>query len=99
MFSENTSAVDITISSVKTQATIFNSKIGVKQHDKVLCKQQSLDLRLKKLFRNEDIIEEYSALNYRTDFTFKKHILVLEIDEKGHADRDQKEKTKRPRKD
>ena len=88
MFSENTSAVDITISSVKTQATIFNSKIGVKQHDKVLCKQQSLDLRLKKLFRNEDIIEEYSALNYRTDFTFKKQLLIVEIDEKIHAERD-----------
>ena len=42
MFIENTSAVDITMSSVKTQAAIFNSKIGVKQHDKVLCKQESL---------------------------------------------------------
>ena len=96
---ENASAVDITMSSVKTQAAVLKSKFGVKQHDKVLLKQQSLGLRLKKLFPNEDIIEEYPALNYRTDFTFKKHILVLEIDEKGHADRDQKEKTKRPRKD
>ena len=47
-----------------------------------------MDLRLKKLFRNEDIIEEYSALNYRTDFTFKKQLLIVEIDEKIHADRD-----------
>ena len=47
-----------------------------------------MGLRLKKLFQNEDIIEEYFALHYRTDFTFKKHGLLVEIDEKGHADRD-----------
>ena len=87
MFIENASAVDIKMSSVEKQAAIFKSKFGVKQHDKVLRKQQSLGLRLIKLFPNEDIIEEYSALNYRTDFTFKKHMLVAEIDEKGHAER------------
>ena len=58
------------MSSAKTQAAIFKSKFGVNQHDKVLRKQQSLGLRLKKLFLNEDIIEEYSALHYRTGFTF-----------------------------
>ena len=76
------------MSAVKTQAVIFKSKLGVKQRDKVLRKQQSLGLRLKKLFPNEDIIEEYFALHYRTDFTFKKHMLVVEIYEKGHVDRD-----------
>ena len=59
-FSEfkNTLAVEITINSVKTKATIFRDKFAVNQHDKVLCKQHSLDLRLKKLFPNEEIIEE-----------------------------------------
>ena len=76
------------LSAVKTETVIFRDKFGVKQHDKVLQKQQSLGLRLKKLFSNEDIIEEYFALHYRTDFTFKKHMLVVEIDEKGHADGD-----------
>ena len=88
MFIENTLAVEITMSAVKTQAAIFKSKFGVNQHDKVLRKQQSLGLRLKKLFPNEDIIEGYFALHYRTDFTFKKHILVVEIDDKRHVDRD-----------
>ena len=60
---KNTLAVEITISSVKTQAVIFRDKFGVNQHDKVLRKQQSLCLRLKKLFPNEDIIEEYLALH------------------------------------
>ena len=50
-------------------------------------KQQSMGLRLKKLFSSEDIIEGYFALHHRTDFTFKKHMLVVEIDEKGHNER------------
>ena len=40
------------------------------------------------MFSNEQIIEEYFALHYRTDFTFQKHMLVVEIDEKWHVDRD-----------
>ena len=59
------------MNSVKTQAAIFRAKFGVNQHE-VLCKQQLLGLRLKKLFPDKDIIEEYSALNYRTDCIFKK---------------------------
>ena len=51
------------MSSVKTQAAIFRDKFGVNQHDKVLPKQQSLGLRLKNVFQNEDIIEEYSDLH------------------------------------
>ena len=88
MFIKNTLAVKITISTVRTQAAIFESKFGVNQHDKILRKQQSLGLRLKKLFPNETIIEEYFPLCYRAGFTFKKHMLVVEIDEKGHVERD-----------
>ena len=86
-FIKNTLAVEITMSAVKTQAAIFREKFGVKQHDKVLRQQQSLVLRLKKLFPSENITEEYFALHYRTDFTFKKYVLVVKIDEKGHNER------------
>ena len=58
IFIENILAVEITMSTVKTQAAIFKYKFGVNQHDKVLRKQQSLGLRLKKLLPNENIIEE-----------------------------------------
>ena len=88
MFIENSLAVEITMSAAKTQAAIFKNKFGVDQHDKVLRKQQSLGLRLKKLFPNESKMKGYFALHYITDFTFKKHMLVVEIDEKGHVDRD-----------
>ena len=84
----NTLAVEITMSSVKTEAAVFRDKFGVNQHDKVLRKQQSLGLRLKKLSQSEGIMEEYSGLHYRTDFIFEKHQLLVEIDKKGHVDRD-----------
>ena len=50
MFIENTLAAEFTMSAVKTQAVIFRDKFGVKQHDKVLRKQQSLGLKLKRSF-------------------------------------------------
>ena len=86
------------MSSVKTQAAIFRDGFGVNQHDKVLRKQPSLGLRLKKLFQNEDIIEESFALHYRTDFTFKKYRLSVQIDEKGHVDGDSDYQRKRQKK-
>ena len=88
MFIENAAVVDMTTNAVKTQAVIFRDKFRVKQLAKVLRKQQLLVLRHKKVFPNEDIIQEYSALNYRTDITFKKPGLVVEFDKIGHADRD-----------
>ena len=51
-------------------------------------RQESLGSRLKKLFPNKGIKEEYFALHYRTDFTIEENKLVVEIDEKYHDERD-----------
>ena len=53
-----------------------------------MCRQQSLGLRLKELFLNKDLKEEYFAIHYNTDFTFEENKLVVEIDEKDQDDRD-----------
>ena len=53
MFIENTAALEITMRAVEAKAVIFRDKFGVKQHDKVLCKQQSLGLRLKHYFQTK----------------------------------------------
>ena len=52
-FIENTLAVNIKRSSVKTQADISRDKFEVNQHDKVFYKQQSMGLRLKKYFKTK----------------------------------------------
>ena len=50
IFIENILALEITTNSIKVQAAIFRDGFGVYQHDKALRKQESLGLRLKKLF-------------------------------------------------
>ena len=60
-----------------------------------MTKQQSVGLRLRKLFPNEEMIEDFSALNYLTDYYFPKRKLAIEVDELGHKDRDQTKENKR----
>ena len=72
------------MNSVKKQPAIFRKKLEILHNNKVLRKQQSLGWRLKNLYPKEDIKEKYFVLNCRTDFTFKRHMLVIEIDKKGH---------------
>ena len=69
-FIENTLAVEITLSPVKPQAAIFKSKFGVNPNDKVLRKQQSLGLRLKKLLSNENIIVRVFCFALQNTFYF-----------------------------
>ena len=69
-FIENTLAVEITMSAVKPQAAIFKSKFGVNPNDKVLRKQQSLGLRLKKLLLNENIIVKVFCFALQNTFYF-----------------------------
>ena len=69
-FIENTLAVEITMSAVKPQAAIFKSKYGVNPNDKVLRKQQSLGLRLKKLLSNENIIVRVFCFALQNTFYF-----------------------------
>ena len=60
-----------------------------------MTKQQSIGLRLRKLFPNEDIIEDFSALYYLIDYYFPKRKLALEVNEFGHKDRDQIKENKK----
>ena len=69
-FIENTLAVEIIMSAVKPQAAIFKSKFGVNPNDKVLRKQQSLGLRLKKLLSNENIIVRVFCFALQNTFYF-----------------------------
>ena len=60
-----------------------------------MTKQQSIGLRLRKLFPNEDIIEDFSALYYLIDYYFPKRKLAIEVNELGHKDRDQIKENKK----
>ena len=56
-------------------------KLGFNQLDPIMTKQQSIGVRLRKLFPNEEIIEDFSALNYLIDYDFPKCKLAIEVDE------------------
>ena len=60
-----------------------------------MTKQQSLGLRLRKLFPNKEIIEDFSALNYLIDYYFPKRKLPIEVDDLGRKYRDQTKENKR----
>ena len=53
---------------VSTPETIqFRSKLGCKQHDLILSKEQSVTSKIAKLFLNEKILLQNSILGYKTD--------------------------------
>ena len=59
-----------------------------------MTKQQAIGWRLRKLFSYEEIIEDFSTLNYLIEFYFPKYKLAIEVDELGHKDRDQTKENK-----
>ena len=77
-------------------------KLGFKQIDLIMTKQQSICLRIKKTFPNEEVIEAFHVkkFEYMIDFYLPKRKLAIEVDERGHKDRKpetKKNKTKRNR--
>ena len=75
------------------EATEFKSKIGFKQHDITLTKEQSVTSKMIRLFAKGKILL-LQCFGYRTDLYFLKLKLAAEIYEKGHTDRDEEKKKK-----
>ena len=65
----------------KPEAIEFRSKLGFKQHDIILSKEQSLISKITKSFLNEKILLQHSVLDYRIDLYFSEHKLAKEAGE------------------
>ena len=74
----------------ETKKNDFRCKIGFKLPDIIMCKEESVTIKIIKLFSNEKILLQHSVLNYQIDLYFSKHKLAIEVNEKGHTDRDEK---------
>ena len=75
---------------IKTvKAGELKTKLGFNQLDPIMTKQQSIGLRIRKTFPNEEIIEDFyvKEFDYKTDFYLPRRKLVIEVDELGHKDR------------
>ena len=76
----------------------FRCKLGFKLYDIIMCKEESVTIKIIKVFSNEKILLQHSVLNYQIDLYFSEHKLAIEVDEKGHTDRDEKKENEREEK-
>ena len=88
-------AVHLKIDIKTEKAGELKNKLGFNPLDLRMTKQQGIGLRLRKLFSNKEIIEDFSALNDLIDFYFPKYKLATEVDELGHKGTGQTKEYKR----
>ena len=88
-------AIHLIIDIKTVKAAELKIKLGFNQVDSIMSKQESISLRLKITFLDEEIIEDFSALKYLIEFYFPKYKLVVEIDKLDHADWDSVKEYKR----
>ena len=63
-----------------------------------MCKEESVTRKIIKVFSNGKILLQHSVLNYQIDWYFSQQKLALEVDEKGHIDRDTKKRKMKEKK-
>ena len=76
----------------------FRADLGFNQINLILQKEQSVVIPLLKAFSAEKILLQHKILKkerVRTDMYFSESKFVVEIDKKGHIDRNQNEESKR----
>ena len=57
-----------------------------------MCKEKSITIKIIIVFSNEKILQQHFVLNNEIDLYFSQHKLAIEVDEKGHTDKDEKKK-------
>ena len=76
-------------------AVEFKTKLGFNPYDPIIIKEQSVLTKIIKVFESEEILLQHYVLQYRIDLHFLKHQLAIELDEKGHKDRNKYKRNKR----
>ena len=68
-------------------ATAFRPKLAFKQHDLIMTKEQSVLTKIMKVFASEKMLLQHFGLSFKINLYFPKHKLAIEVDEKGHKDK------------
>ena len=82
----------------KKPLMILKCKLGFTLHDITMSKEESVTIKIIKTFSNQKILPQNSVLDYQIDLNFLEHKLAIEVDEKGHTDRDEKKENEREEK-
>ena len=65
----------------------FKRNLGLRLHDVINTKEQTVINSMKDAFKGENMQTQYTVLNYRIDLYFRESKLVIEVDKLGHNDR------------
>ena len=68
----------------------FRCKFRFRFHGITMSREESVTIRIIKTFSNEKILPQHFVVSYQIDLHFPKQKLAIEVDEKGHTDRDKK---------
>ena len=71
------------------KAIIFRAKLGFTQYDITLKEESSVLESIMETFEGENMETQCSVLTYSIDLYFHDYKLAIEIDEKGHKDRNE----------
>ena len=81
-------AVQVITDCRTTPSIDFKTRLGFNNQDPIMTQEQSVLTKIKEAFSTEEINFQHCVLGYRIDAYFLKHKLAIEVDEKGHQDRD-----------
>ena len=73
----------------------FRQLLGFKENEVYESKEYSITKKIRKIFKNHVINEQYRIKNNFVDLCFPEHKLGIEIDENGHTGRSKTEEEKR----
>ena len=68
----------------------FRCTLGFRFHGITMSREESVTTRIIKTFSNEKILPQHFVVSYQIDLHFPKQKLAIEVDEKGHTDRNEK---------
>ena len=81
-------AVQIIMDCRTTPSINFKNRLGFKIQDPIMTQEQSILTKLDIFLKTEDKLFHHSVLGYRIDLYVQKYKLAIDVDEKGHFDRD-----------
>ena len=87
MFIDEKLAIKVIMDCRITSAHKFKTRLGFKQYDVILTKEQSVLTKIISSFDGEIMQTRINVLTYRIDLYFHDYKLSIEIDENGHIDR------------
>ena len=65
----------------------FRKRLGFKQYDVILTKEQSVITKIMSLFEGENMQTQYKILSYKIDLYLDEYKLAIEIDENEQSNR------------